>query len=73
MNKLEQYSKFVEQKNEFASSLNRANGPWGLGPTNRGGIFFKFNGKDIKNDISPKELRDIRNLINCFLEEVVDN
>ena len=59
-------------KNEFVATLNRVAGPWRLGPTNKGGIFFQYNGKDIKNDISPKDLRDIRDLIDCFLKEVVE-
>lgn len=72
MSKLDDYARLSEQKKQMTASLVRANGPWKLGPTNRGGIFFKLGDKDIKNDISIKELREIRDLIECFLNEVVD-
>lgn len=71
MNKLELYSISVAKKTEAFKECLRASGPFIIGPTARGGIFFKFKDKDISTDMSMQELKDMRDLITDFLVNVV--
>lgn len=72
MGKLDSYSRIVEKKQELFQDCTRACGPWKLMPTNKGGIIFQYNDKDVKTDMPPKELKELRDLISCFLNEVVE-
>lgn len=72
MSKLDVYAQLVEKKVDYFKTCIRSNGPWHLFPTNKGGIIFQYNGKDVKTDISIKELKEVRDLIDCFLKEVAE-
>lgn len=71
MSKLDEYAKIVELKREFLQNCVRKSGRFSLLPTNKGGIIFNFGPNKEIQDISPKELTEIRDLIDCFLKEVV--
>lgn len=67
---LEEYARAVEKKKEAYAKCIRASGPFQIGPTNRGGMFFKYKEKDVSQDISVSELKDLRELITDFLMRV---
>lgn len=71
MSKLDEYALFNEKKKELFTSCTRAAGPWKLLPTNKGGIILTLNNQDVKSDVSIKELKELRDVIGCFLDEVV--
>jgi hypothetical protein len=68
---IDQYAKAVATKKELFNKCIRIAGPLAIGPTNRGGNYLKYKDKDIDSDISVQGLRDIRNIIDLYLNEVI--
>lgn len=71
MNELEKFAAIFPKVEDLRSKATRVVGPFMLGPTKRGGIFFSFHDKHLFSDISIEQLKIIRALIDCFLKEVV--
>lgn len=71
MSKLDDYANITERRKEFFQRCVRKVGPLSIGPTNRGGIFMKYDERELFNDISVHDLKLFRDLINDFLANVV--
>lgn len=70
MNKLDQFAAVCKNKDEmFVACLVKA-GPFTIGPTKRGGFFLQCNSKEVKNDMSLKDLGELRDAIDHFLTEI---
>lgn len=68
---LDHYANITAQRQDAFLKASRGSGPFYIGPTNRGGIFFKYKNKDISEDFSIQDLKDMRDLIQDFLTNVV--
>lgn len=69
---LEQYSKSVEVSKEIWDRCLQKSGKFAIGPTKRGGIFVRWDTKDITNDASLKDVKELRDLLNYFLQVVAE-
>ena len=73
MSKLDEYARLNSIKTEFYLTCVIKCGRVTLGPTNKGGIWLKYDkdGKEIAvNDIAIKDLKEMRDGINYFLTNI---
>lgn len=71
MNKIDILVKAYEKMSEARESATRASGKFKIGPTSRGGIYLAIGEKNALQDVAISELKDLRDLLNCFLTEVI--
>lgn len=71
MSRLDDYASITEKRHDAFMACLRVCGKFKIGPTNKGGIFINYDGKDISADFSVKELREMRDIIDDFLKVVV--
>lgn len=70
-NLLLEYVKARELKEEAFKKALIVHGPVDIGPTNKGGIFMKYNDKEIANTLTVDDLHQIRKAITLFLTYVI--
>ena len=72
---IDEYVNAVKNKEELFKKCLRTS-PSGLiavGPTNKGGNYLKYDGKDIDSNISIGILKQLRDTIDIYLKEVLEN
>lgn len=71
MSRLGLYAEITKRRHDIFMACLRTVGKFKIGPTNKGGIFINYDGKDISADFSIEELKQMRDIIDDFLKVVV--
>lgn len=71
MTKLELY--LASKKDTHASFMDclRESNGWKIGPTNKGNLFLRCYDKEVRNTLTPNDLKNLRDLINTYLTDVL--
>lgn len=70
MNKLEAFVEASKVRREAQVEATRQAGKTKLGPTANGGFYLNYDDKDIRQDMTLQDLREMRDCINDFLHNV---